>query len=69
MAELLRLPAVAANTEEAVLADWPVAENTPFPADLAIATVETEKAVVDVPAAGRGHPQNPGAVRSHRPGR
>jgi pyruvate dehydrogenase E2 component (dihydrolipoamide acetyltransferase) len=50
MARLLRMPEVAANTVEAVLAEWPIAENTPFRSTDAIATVETEKAVVDVPA-------------------
>jgi pyruvate dehydrogenase E2 component (dihydrolipoamide acetyltransferase) len=54
MARLLRMPEVAANTVEAVLSDWPVAENTPFTADLAIATVETDKAVIDVPAEADG---------------
>lgn len=44
------MPEVAANALEAVLAQWPVPENTPFTAQDTIATVETEKAVVDVPA-------------------
>src|SRR5919202_5257345 len=50
MATLLRMPEISANTVEAVLADWPLAENAPFSAGDPIATVETEKAVVDVPA-------------------
>ncbi len=50
MARLLLMPAVAANAVEAVLSDWPVAETAQFAAGDAIATVETEKAVVDVPA-------------------
>jgi pyruvate dehydrogenase E2 component (dihydrolipoamide acetyltransferase) len=50
MARLLRMPEVAANTVEAVLSEWPVPENTPFTTDDVIATIETEKAVVDVPA-------------------
>jgi pyruvate dehydrogenase E2 component (dihydrolipoamide acetyltransferase) len=54
MARLLRMPEVAANAVEAVLSDWPVPENTPFTAQDAIATVETEKAVVDVPADASG---------------
>jgi pyruvate dehydrogenase E2 component (dihydrolipoamide acetyltransferase) len=54
MARLLRMPEVAANAVEAVLAEWPVPENTPFTAQDAIATVETEKAVVDVPADANG---------------
>jgi len=48
------MPGVAANAVEAVLSDWPVPENTPFTAQDAIATVETEKAVVDVPADADG---------------
>ena len=54
MARLLRMPEVAANAVEAVLSEWPVPENTPFKAQDAIATVETEKAVVDVPADADG---------------
>lgn len=54
MARLLRMPEVAANAVEAVLAEWPVPENTPFSAQDSIATVETEKAVVDVPADADG---------------
>lgn len=50
MAKLLRMPEVAANAAEAVLQEWSVADNTPFSAEDAIATVETEKAVVDVEA-------------------
>jgi len=54
MARLLRMPEVAANAVEAVLSEWPLPENTPFTAQDAIATVETEKAVVDVPAEADG---------------
>jgi pyruvate dehydrogenase E2 component (dihydrolipoamide acetyltransferase) len=54
MAQLLRMPEISANTVEAVLSDWPLAENTAFRAGDAIATVETEKAVVDVPAEADG---------------
>ncbi len=54
MAHLLRMPEVAANTTEAVLAEWLVAENGAFSARDAIATVETEKAVVDVEAESDG---------------
>ena len=54
MARLLRMPEVAANAVEAVLAEWPVPENTPFTALDSIAIVETEKAVVDVPADANG---------------
>jgi len=54
MVRLLRMPEVAANAVEAVLSEWPVPENTPFTAQDAIATIETEKAVVDVPADADG---------------
>lgn len=54
MARLLRMPEVAANATEAVLADWLVAEDGSFePADT-LATVETEKALVDVEADSAG---------------
>ncbi|MBZ5737927.1 dihydrolipoamide acetyltransferase family protein [Nocardioides mangrovi] len=48
------MPEVAANATDAVLADWLVAENAEFSATDAIATVETEKAVVDVEAEDAG---------------
>jgi pyruvate dehydrogenase E2 component (dihydrolipoamide acetyltransferase) len=51
---LLRMPEVAANATEAVLADWLVAENVEFAAAHPIASVETEKAVVDVEAEDAG---------------
>jgi pyruvate dehydrogenase E2 component (dihydrolipoamide acetyltransferase) len=54
MARLLRMPEVAANASQAVLSEWPVAENAVFHAADAIATIETEKAVVDVPAEADG---------------
>jgi len=54
MARLLRMPEVAANSVEAVLSAWPVPENTPFRSKDAIATIETEKAVLDVPADADG---------------
>jgi pyruvate dehydrogenase E2 component (dihydrolipoamide acetyltransferase) len=54
MARLLRMPEVAANAANAVVAGWPVAENTAFAVDDAIAIVETEKAVVDVVADAPG---------------
>lgn len=50
MAKLLRMPEVAANAAEAVLQEWAVAEDTPFAATDPLATIETEKAVVDVEA-------------------
>ena len=48
------MPEVAANALEAVLSDWPIPENTPFRCGDTIATVETEKAVIDVPADADG---------------
>ena len=50
----MRMPEVAANATAAVLAEWLVAENAEFAAADAIATVETEKAVVDVEAEDAG---------------
>ncbi|MGW2047701.1 dihydrolipoamide acetyltransferase family protein [Streptomyces sp. NPDC001858] len=50
MAEILRMPEVAANTAEAVLQAWNVELNTPYAAGEPIVTVETEKAVVEVEA-------------------
>lgn len=50
MPELLRMPEVAANTEEATLTGWPVPEHQRFAASDVIATVETAKAAVDVEA-------------------
>jgi pyruvate dehydrogenase E2 component (dihydrolipoamide acetyltransferase) len=54
MARLMRMPEVAAGGTEAVLQDWQLAENAEFAADDVIATVETEKAVVDVEAEQAG---------------
>jgi pyruvate dehydrogenase E2 component (dihydrolipoyllysine-residue acetyltransferase) len=54
MATLLRMPEISANTVEAVLSEWSLAENAAFSAGDSIATVETEKAVVDVPAESDG---------------
>ena len=54
MARLLRMPEVAANAVEAVLSEWPIPENTPFRSADSIATVETEKAVVEVTADADG---------------
>ncbi|GGK99973.1 dihydrolipoamide acetyltransferase family protein [Mangrovihabitans endophyticus] len=54
MASLLRMPEISANMVEAVLSEWPVAENAAFAHGDPIATVETDKAVVDVPAEADG---------------
>ncbi|MGY1620150.1 dihydrolipoamide acetyltransferase family protein [Geodermatophilus sp. SYSU D00691] len=54
MARLMLMPEVAANATEAVLAGWSLAEDAEFGADDVVATVETEKAVVDVEAEQAG---------------
>jgi pyruvate dehydrogenase E2 component (dihydrolipoamide acetyltransferase) len=54
MAHLLRVPEIAAGTTEAVLATWPVPENSPYSATDVIATVETAKAVIDIEAEENG---------------
>ncbi len=54
MAHLLRMPEVAAGSAEAVLQEWSVAENETFSADDALATIETDKAVVEVEAESAG---------------
>jgi pyruvate dehydrogenase E2 component (dihydrolipoamide acetyltransferase) len=54
MARVLRMPGVAANATEAVLAEWLVEESGEFSAAQPIATVETEKAAVDVEADAAG---------------
>jgi pyruvate dehydrogenase E2 component (dihydrolipoamide acetyltransferase) len=48
------MPEVAANATEAVLAEWMVGEHAEFAAGGTIATVETEKALVDVEAEAAG---------------
>ncbi|SDH04761.1 dihydrolipoamide acetyltransferase family protein [Nonomuraea jiangxiensis] len=50
MSRLLRMPEVAANATEAVLQGWAVGVGTSFAAGDVIATIETDKAVVDVAA-------------------
>jgi len=50
MPEFLRMPEVAANTTEAVLAGWSLPIGAEFRAQDTIATVETDKAAVDVAA-------------------
>src|SRR3954453_20975241 len=56
MPRLMRMPEVAAGGSAAVLQDWQLTENAEFGADTVIATVETEKAIVDVEA------EQPGVV-------
>ena len=54
MARLMRMPEVAANSTVAVLHEWSVAEQAEFAAQDVLATVETDKAVVDVEAEAPG---------------
>ncbi len=54
MARVLRMPGVAAGTEAAVLGQWLVAESADFAAADPIATVETDKAAVEVEAEAAG---------------
>ncbi|HEX4443725.1 MAG TPA: dihydrolipoamide acetyltransferase family protein [Galbitalea sp.] len=50
MATILRMPEVLANATEAVVSTWTIAEGTAFSTGDTIAEVETEKALVDLPA-------------------
>jgi pyruvate dehydrogenase E2 component (dihydrolipoyllysine-residue acetyltransferase) len=54
MARVLRMPGVAANATDAVLAEWLVEEAGDFAAGDPLATVETEKAAVEVEAEAAG---------------
>ena len=54
MAELLRMPEVAAGVESVVLSSWSVAEDEAFSEKDVIAVLETDKAVVDVEAESDG---------------
>ena len=54
MAEILRMPEVAANTTDALLAAWAVPAGQAFAAGDAIVSVETDKAIVDVGAEAAG---------------
>ncbi len=50
MPELLRMPEVAAGTTSATLCDWLVGEDQQYSASDVLATIETDKAVVDFTA-------------------
>lgn len=50
MAEILRMPEVAAGAESALLSSWPIAAGASFASGDVIAIIETDKAVVDLPA-------------------
>ena len=48
------MPAIAANSDEAVLASWSVAEGSAFATGDTLVVVEMEKAAVDIPAEAPG---------------
>jgi pyruvate dehydrogenase E2 component (dihydrolipoamide acetyltransferase) len=50
MPELLRMPEVAAGATTAIMCDWLVKENQQYAASEVLATIETDKAVVDLTA-------------------
>jgi pyruvate dehydrogenase E2 component (dihydrolipoamide acetyltransferase) len=54
MPELLLMPEIAANTTQALLSAWVVAEGAPFAVGDPLVTLETDKAVVDVEAESAG---------------
>ncbi len=54
MASIMRMPEVLANATEAIIAKWLIAEGESFTDGQAIAEVETEKALVEVPGEGDG---------------
>jgi pyruvate dehydrogenase E2 component (dihydrolipoamide acetyltransferase) len=54
MAKLLRMPKVAANAVDAILANWLIDEGSKFASGDALAVVETEKAAVDMAAESEG---------------
>lgn len=50
MAEVMRMPGILADAREAILLSWMVAEGSPVKAGDVLAEVETEKALVEIPA-------------------
>lgn len=54
MPELLLMPEIAANTTQALVSAWVVAEGAPFAVGDPLVTLETDKAVVDVEAESAG---------------
>jgi pyruvate dehydrogenase E2 component (dihydrolipoamide acetyltransferase) len=54
MPALFRMPEIAAGTTDALLSEWLVAENTEFAQGDALATIETDKANVDIEAETSG---------------
>jgi pyruvate dehydrogenase E2 component (dihydrolipoamide acetyltransferase) len=54
VALIMRMPEVLANATEAIIAKWLIQEGGSFTLGQAIAEVETEKAIVEVPAESNG---------------
>jgi pyruvate dehydrogenase E2 component (dihydrolipoamide acetyltransferase) len=54
MARLFRMPEIAADTPQVLLAEWAVKENSTIHASEPIVTIETDKAAVDIEADGDG---------------
>ena len=54
MPELLRMPEVSAGATSARMSEWLVKEEASYAANDVLATIETDKAVVDLPAEGDG---------------
>ncbi|AYY13336.1 2-oxo acid dehydrogenase subunit E2 [Actinobacteria bacterium YIM 96077] len=54
MAELLHVPEIVTDAGDVTLRSWQVTENQPYAATDTLATVETDKAVVDVEAESAG---------------
>ena len=54
MASIMRMPEVLANATEAIIANWLIQEGGSFVVGQAMAEVETEKALVEVPAETEG---------------
>jgi pyruvate dehydrogenase E2 component (dihydrolipoamide acetyltransferase) len=54
MAQLMRMPALLADATQAILSKWLVQEGESFTTGQPIAEVETEKAIVEVPAENDG---------------
>jgi pyruvate dehydrogenase E2 component (dihydrolipoamide acetyltransferase) len=54
MASIMRMPEVLANATEAIIANWLIQEGSSFVVGQAMAEVETEKALVEVPAESDG---------------
>jgi pyruvate dehydrogenase E2 component (dihydrolipoamide acetyltransferase) len=54
MASIMRMPEVLANATEAIISKWLIKEGDSFTLGQAIAEVETEKALVEVPAETAG---------------